>query len=80
MKFRLDKQSINRQSTLLGGALNILVVIVAIMLYNAYIVQPRIEEMQSKRLTQELENTSSSSPFHSLSTDVETSTQKSVNK
>ena len=77
MKFKLDKQSVNWQSILLGGILNILVIIVAIMLYNAYIVQPRIEEMQSRRVIRELENTSSSLPFHSSSsTDIETSTQK----
>jgi len=45
-QLRINKQNIDWRGLILGSVLNILVIIVAILLYNAYIVQPKIKEIQ----------------------------------
>ena len=45
----IDKESINWKSIILGGTLNILVVIVFVLIYNAYVTQPKTEAMQIRQ-------------------------------
>ncbi len=45
----IDKESVNWKSIILGGTLNILVVIVFVLIYNAYVTQPKIEAIQIRQ-------------------------------
>lgn len=51
----MNKKKINYQSFILGLVLNILVIIVFILLYHAYIVEPRINLPQEINLESEEE-------------------------